>query len=77
MPDKTLTTDQYGASLAAGILEAQRVINSNLRECLYADDRPRHAPTVKEKIAGFFREAKDRISNAYDCLVKGVDPYDC
>ena len=23
-----------------------------------------------------FKEIKNRISNAYDCLVKGVDPYD-
>ena len=73
---KPITTDQYGASLAAGILEAQRVMSNNIRECLYADDRPIYAPTMREKITGFFREAKDRISNAYDCLVKGVDPYD-
>jgi hypothetical protein len=76
MSDDSQTTDQYGVPLAAGILEAERVMNNNIRECLYADDQPVYVPTMRAKIIGLIKEAKNRISNAYDCLVKGVDPYD-
>lgn len=69
------TNEHYVVSLVTGIAEAQRQMQENLRECLYAD-RPVYVPTMKEKIGSFFKEAKSRMSNAYDCLVKGLDPYD-
>lgn len=78
MSNESKTTDQYGTSvlLANGIKEALETINRNTRECLFSDPRPAYVPSLGEKVISFFKEAKNRVSNACDCLVKGVDPYD-
>jgi len=71
--------DQYGASilLQNAILEAQKEINKNMVERLY-DDSPlvSHKISIGQRVRLFIREVENRCSNAYDCLVKGVNPYD-
>lgn len=74
-PDQTRLNEQYAKSLVEGISAAQKQMNKNMNECLFGD-REIRSPTRKEKIGAFLREIKNRFSNAYDCLVKGVDPYD-
>jgi len=64
------------AALMEAVQRAENQMYKNLNECMFADDRPMRILTLREKIIGFFKEAKNRISNAYACLVKGVDPYD-
>lgn len=61
--------------LRDGILKAQRQMNKNMNECLFGDLAV-HVPSLRQKICAFFKKANNRLSNAYDCLVKGVDPYD-
>lgn len=71
-------TNQYGISLLLQerIQDANKLMNKNLNECLFGDDRPKYVPTFIERVFAFFKEANNRISNSYDCLVKGVDPYE-
>lgn len=63
---------------------AYRNMVSNVIENIYSDNalfnrlrKDYVKPSwFKRKIIWRFIEVKNRISNAYDCLVKGVDPYD-
>lgn len=71
----TKTKNQYSASLIVTIAELEEQMIKNLHGCLYAQ-REVYKPSLRKRIISFFKEAKNRLSNACDCLVKGVDPYD-
>ena len=66
---------EWSEALAAKMAECQTIMNHSIAECLYGD-HGYTPPTRKQNIIGFFVEVKTRISNAYDVLVKGVDPYE-
>jgi hypothetical protein len=71
-------TDEYGICmlLHAKLIETQRQMDKNLVELLYGDDKPRRILSTWQRLINFFNEIRRRFSNAYDCLIKGVDPYD-
>lgn len=61
--------------LEEGIASTYAVMNRNIADCLFGP-RETHAPSLRGQAIRFFSGIKRRICNAYDCLVKGVDPYD-
>lgn len=66
---------EWAYTIIKSIEDTQKVMNKNVNECLYGTKvEYKIAPGVQIKL--IIREIKSRVFNAYDCLVKGVDPYD-
>lgn len=80
-------TDEMGAYLASVLADAQRAMNKNLAESIYRENplserlkqnlpKKNLRQRLTARFTNFFSEARSRLSNAYDCLIKGVDPYE-
>jgi hypothetical protein len=65
------STENTLALLAEAIKKAEKQMAKNMSQCFYGEDEVEFCKRPSQ-----FQEWKMRFSNAYDCLVKGVDPYD-